>query len=260
MKKLLILFNISLALSANTVAQNCPYETSVPEEMFRGRYTEADMTYGNPYTMFNRRKDNWSLSNDTSKLIQYIINGVDGVTGDANNDYSIIYKNLYKYDTKTSEPGICPEDEDCDHPKWVKNQAIVYLIGLRYSRTNNRDTFTRMTQYDRNQFAERAKNGLVNLNPNIISCYFGEDCGKVHKKAFDLIQYLQAYDLLKTGGYIAPNDGDRNGLDCSPRSKLREFSRNMYIQAEDVIKFLRADRAMAAVVVCPHQQHLTPST
>jgi hypothetical protein len=70
MKKLLILFNISLALSANTVAQNCPYETSVPEEMFRGRYTEADMTYGNPYTMFNRHDyNNWSLTDTATRHV-----------------------------------------------------------------------------------------------------------------------------------------------------------------------------------------------
>jgi hypothetical protein len=46
MKNLIVLFCLNLGLLLNISAQNCPYETSVPEEMFRGRYTEADMTYG----------------------------------------------------------------------------------------------------------------------------------------------------------------------------------------------------------------------
>lgn len=195
MKYWLLISSLILLFTHAGSAQNCPYETSVPEEMFRGRYTEVDMTYGNPYTMFNRRKDNWSLSEDTSRIIRNIYAGIVDTSNVVVNDYSTIYKALYLYGANTSEPGICPEDEDCEHPKWVKNQAIVYLIGLRYSRINNRDTFTRMTQYERNQFAERAKNGLVNLNPHVISCWYGDDCGKVHLKAYDLIHHI-SYGLI----------------------------------------------------------------
>jgi hypothetical protein len=63
-------------------------------------------------------------------------------------------------------------------------------------------------------------------------------CGKVRIKAAELTLYLQAYDLLKTGeGGIAPNDGDRNSSDgdCSPRNKLREFTRYLYVQSNSIV-------------------------
>jgi hypothetical protein len=207
----------------------------VPNELYRGRYQEADMTYGNPYTMFNRRKDNWSLITDLNLIRNNIINGVDINDDVANNEYSIFYKDIYIYDTTTNEPNNCSYDKQCDHPVWVKNNALVYLIGLRYARINGKDTFMQLTEADKEWFAWRAKEGLSNLNPRIISCYGGADCGKVTPKAFDLIQYLQAYDMLKTGGYLPPFDQDRSPNDCSPRNKLREFARNMYVESEDVI-------------------------
>jgi len=74
--------------------------------------------------------------------------------------------------------------------------------------------------------------GLTNLNPGIIPCYQGSDCGKISQKAFDLIQYLESYDFLKGAGYIGD---DRNLGIYSPRNKLREFARNRYVQSEDVI-------------------------
>jgi hypothetical protein len=46
----------------------------------------------------------------------------------------------------------------------------------------------------------KATAGLRNLNPNVIGCGGWGDCGIIHEKAFDLIQYLQAYDMQKTKG------------------------------------------------------------
>ncbi|MFZ4797404.1 MAG: T9SS type A sorting domain-containing protein [Bacteroidia bacterium] len=234
MKKIIITCYFTIIGSLILFGQNCQFEESVPEEMFRGRYKESSMTYGNPYTMFNRRRDNWSLSGDIEKIRNEIIKGVNK-KGDANTDYSIIYRDLYTYDTTTNQPSPCFENTECPHSKWTKNQAVIYIIGLRYSRISNRDTFTLLSNSDKNQFGARASNGLSNLNPHVISCWGGDDCGKVHLKAYELIQYLEAYDLLKSGGYLPDTDKDRNGLDCSPRSKLREFSRNLYIQSEDIL-------------------------
>jgi hypothetical protein len=48
------------------------------------------------------------------------------------------------------------------------------------------------------------------------------------------VYYLQAYDLLKAGNGIAAYDGDRNHSDgdCSPRNKLRKYTRDIYKYSE----------------------------
>lgn len=85
---------------------------------------------------------------------------------------------------------------------------------------------------DIDYFVNNAINGLSDLNPEIISCYGGGDCAEVHLKAFDLMQYLQAYDMLKTTGDIGQ---DYNLNDCSARNKLRKFARNLYTESDNVI-------------------------
>lgn len=209
MKKIILVCYFIVIVTFISIAQNCQFEESVPEEMYRGRYKETGMTYGNPYTMFNKRKDGWRLDSTLVKIKNLIINGVDK-KGDANTDYAKIYRDLYILDTTNSQPSPCFEDAECGHPMWTKNQAIIYIIGLRYTRINGRDTFTQMNAYDRGQFGARASSGLSNLNPHVVGCWSWGDCGKVHLKAYGLMQYLQAYDLLKAGGYILPNDQDRN--------------------------------------------------
>jgi len=56
MKKITLFIFYILLYTNNGIAQ-CQNKESVPEEMLRGRYQEADMTYGNPYTMFVRGYD-----------------------------------------------------------------------------------------------------------------------------------------------------------------------------------------------------------
>ncbi len=75
-----------------------------------------------------------------------------------------------------------------------------------------KDTFEMIdNQSEINYFVNNAIDGLSDLNPEIISCYGGGDCAEVHLKAFDLMQYLQAYDMLKTTGDISQ---DYNLNDC----------------------------------------------
>jgi len=206
MKQLLFLQTILVFFSQLAFSQDfCENQYSVPSELFRGRYEEPDMRLGHPYTMFNKNSPNWSLEYALQGIKTKIKSGITingRISLDEKGEYAEIYKNLYNY-AMTSEPAKCPKDNKCIHPAWVKNNAIIYIIGLRYESylVNNelKDTFYLLTETERNQFAERANNGLKNLNPDIISCWGGGDCKYISLKAFDLIQYLEAYDLLKGG-------------------------------------------------------------
>jgi hypothetical protein len=61
MKHLLLFALISL-IYLNVYSQNtCSYKTGVPDELYRKRYKEADMVYGHPYTMFNKRAPGWTF-------------------------------------------------------------------------------------------------------------------------------------------------------------------------------------------------------
>ena len=238
MKQLLFLQTILVFFSHLAFSQECENEKSVPSELFRGRYEEPDMRLGHPYTMFNKNSPNWSLEFALENIRVKIKNGINPfklISQFEDGEYARIYKNLYNYAT-TNEPAKCPKDDKCSHPAWVKNNAIIYIVGLKYESylVDNvvKDTFYLLTETERNQFAERANNGLKNLNPDIIPCRGGGNCKYISLKAFDLIQYLESYDLLKGSGYIGD---DRNQGIYSPRNKLREFARNRYVQSEDVI-------------------------
>jgi len=62
--------------------------------------------------------------------------------------------------------------------------------------------------------------GLTNLNPGIIPCYQGSDCGNTSQKAFDLIQYLESNDFLKGAGYIGD---DRNPRYLQPKKQIKRI-------------------------------------
>lgn len=235
MKPFLILFFLNIVFHICYSQGNCKYKTSVPDELYRGRYKPANANYGNPYTMFNKRKPNWNLEDELKEIRTLITTQVEN--GQAYG-YAVLYKAMY--DTADGpEPAACNYNQEiCGYPAWVKNNAILYLIGIKYSRIDNIDVFEYIANShdpERLVFAERAANGLRNLNPNIQTCFGGGDCGILKNKALDLINYLQAYDALKTAKYYREGDGDRNGGDCSGRNKLREYTRNFYIESEDVI-------------------------
>jgi hypothetical protein len=213
-------------------------ESNPPEELFRKRVKEQGMRYGNPYTMFVR-DDNFNK--DTS---------LDQIRKNINNykivnrkffiySYADLYKGIYK-SAIAAEPNRCPElqvEEDCMHPAWVKNNAIVYLLELKYDTTDQgKDTLKPLSLSDKNWFFDRANQGLRNLNPSVATCNWGASygCKKVRNKAIQLVYYLQAYDLLKAGNGIAAYDGDRNHSDgdCSPRNKLRKYTRDIYKYSE----------------------------
>ncbi len=237
-----IIIFASLCYSKNASGQ-CYYhdESNPPEELFRKRVREDGMRYGNPYTMFVRddkfNKDT-SLLQIRKNINNYIITDYEFKIY----SYADLYKGIYK-SAIAAEPDRCPglqEEQTCLHPAWVKNNAIVYLLELKYDTTEQgKDTLIPFEPEDKNRFFDRANQGLRNLNPNVQFCIWGASygCKKVRNKAIQLVYYLQAYDLLKTGGGIAAYDGDRNHSDgdCSPRNKLREFTRNLYVQSNSIV-------------------------
>ena len=237
MKHLLLL--VCCIVVIKTHAQNdCEYHTSVPDELYRGRYKPEGHLYGNPYTMFNKRRLGWSLDGDLETIRSIIVRQVKDKEAFG---YAALYKTIYE-NAITDRPGICGYKEgDCPYSKWVKNNAIIHLIGIQYYRIPGikaRDTFIYIPDpHDsyRHSFAERAAQGIRDVNTNIVSCWGGDDCDVLKDKAFDLIRLLQAYDLLKAAKYYPEGDGDRNNGDCTGRNNLREFSRNFYDESNRVI-------------------------
>lgn len=193
MKYIFTLF-LTVIIVVNTCysQSNCKYKTSVPDELYRGRYKPANANYGNPYTMFNKRKPNWNLESELTQIRNAIVQQINSL-GKAYG-YAEMYKEIYQNASSTEEPAACNYDQGiCMYPGWVKNNAIVFLIGIKYEQTSTGgDKFEYIANShdpERLVFAERAANGLSNLNPNIQSCFGLGDCGILLGKAFNLISY-----------------------------------------------------------------------
>jgi hypothetical protein len=234
MKKLLfILLSLTQLISVKAQCDFVNY-SDAPDELFRKRVNEPGMRYGNPYTMFVKG-DDFSLDKSLQIIRNNIIKGQPFDPDSIKNEYFRLFKDICDY-ANNPEPLKCKYNEECNHPVWVKNNAIVYLIGLKYTvNSNGKGQFDSMSPAGCDTFFTRAHQGLRNLNPNVVSCWGGSDCGKVHFKAGQLVQYLQAYDLLKAKGGIPKNDGDRNGGSCTARNKLRQFARNLYVESDYII-------------------------
>ncbi len=240
-KSIILLFLYNLISLISYAQCNYAEYSDAPKELFRKRVKEPGMRYGNPYTMFVR-DENFNLN---TTLEQIRLNLTSKLPPTGSNDFPIysypdLYKGIFKM-AKGGEPAKCPElqeVEDCMHPAWVKNNAIVYLIGLRYDTTAlGKDTLILMDPAEKDIYFWRAHQGLRDLNPNVNSCTWGSigECGKVRNKAQQLIFYLQAYDLLKAGEGLPIFDRDRNGGQCTARNKLRVFARNLYRQSNSII-------------------------
>ena len=215
---LLVLLILTLSIRINAQCEYVNYSDS-PEELFRKRVKESGMRYGNPYTMFVKG-DHFNLDSTLSQIRKNISAGITNTRDSFSNEYARLYYQIWG-NASNPEPLKCAYNEECNHPVWVKNNAIIYILGLRYSYYGGKGHFDKLSNDSISYFFDRAHQGLRNLNPNVVSCWGGSDCGKVHFKAGQLVQYLQAYDLLKAKGGIPRNDGDRNGGSCTARNKLR---------------------------------------
>lgn len=222
MKRLAILFLLIIINDRVTFSQ-CQYgdKSNSPEELFRKRLRPEGMRYGNPYTMFVKG-DDFNLNNSLEAIRENIKKGnAKNSETDFQNDYGNLYYQIYTSVTgnNSSEPDRCQklmEEQNCAHPAWVKNNAIIYLVGLKYEVINGVGKFVDFPNpTEREAFATKAYEGLQKLNPEVNSCTFGGDfdrhwytlgaqerCGKIRVKAAELMRYLQAYDLLKAGGKI----------------------------------------------------------
>lgn len=130
MKQLLTIIFL-IALPRLCYSQNdCEYHISVPDELNRGRYKPEGMNYGNPYTMFNKRKPGWSLEGDLDIIREKILSQLND--GKAYG-YAALYKTIFQ-NADDDRPGICRwNEQDCKYAKWVKSNAIVHLIGIKYN-------------------------------------------------------------------------------------------------------------------------------
>jgi len=224
-----------------------PYVQVPPLERFTGRMDISDTRYGNPYTTFVKDV-NFDLNIELIKIRTNITYQLPAPRVDslfASNPYLKYYKEIKDYIDTTSMPCECAVLKACEHPKWTKANAFIYLLGIQLSLdSSNRLHASIMPDSIRNYYGKRAYDGITHLNPQVQNCYAGIDCGKVRQQAMNLVQYLQAYDYLKTGGYIQPLDGDMNKdfnfrtnevVNLSPRNCLRGFARNLYKSSDMVI-------------------------
>jgi len=142
-----ILFIFTLCFSVNVIAQ-CAYQTNVPKEFYRNRYQPADAVTTRPFTLFNKTKPNWDLNVELIRIRQNILSGESKPPRNKNNfqnPFTRLYYEIYK-NAISPEPSKCAIDqEECPHPIWVKNNAVVNLIGLKYEEINNVDVFTELT-------------------------------------------------------------------------------------------------------------------
>jgi len=223
-----LLFLLLVCFSGKS--QNCQGDDKkwnfVPDELFRGRLQNYGK-YGNPYTMFIK-EDNFSLELQLLGINQTI----------KNDEYSFnLFFNLYNF-ALSNEPSICNnqakdkinEDAYCMHAAWVKANAIIYLLGIKPIGPKVIDT---LPLSDKEDFATRAFDGLTKMDAKFNLAFWNYE--RVRMQAQLLMQYLQAYDMLKTGGKIAAYDGDRNLGPCSPRNKLRLYAKSLYENSDNII-------------------------
>lgn len=217
------------------------------KELLRKRHTISGMTYGHPYTMFDRH-NKLSLDSIISN-IRNRINSNDTIFQEA---YSKIYTNA-----KLNMPldnGIINGTDKSALAIWAKNNAFVFLIGvdgngakldtIKYNGINASDSA-------RNAFRDRAKDAFSYLTGKVkphaslsISISNSDDTNLQHYSR-SLIYWLQAYDLLKAAYEVSElrnagrnpwgfGDADRNtDGDCGVRRKLRDYARNVYTRSKD---------------------------
>lgn len=228
------------------------------EELFRKRHKIDKMTYGHPYTTFDRHNGqsvDATISNVRRRVIDDISTGAPVSIA-----YQIIYNSAVA--TKPGDGGLMDYPLGGDKApsklaEWAKNNAFVFLVGLNASgqKLDSIDT----TGALRNAFRDRAKNAFNNLTDEMdhyndswllvidATAFFGLDLfneqrllDKMQFYSRSLILWLQTYDLLKAAYEVSElrnagrnpwgyGDADRNtDGSCAPRRKLRKLSRDLY--------------------------------
>jgi hypothetical protein len=250
MKRILLLFIHLLFISVG-YSQTCHNV----KELLRKRHTIAGMTYGHPYTTFDRHNDNYqnlqnSINNIRARILKdKSISNFEILRGPVYQAYKLIYTNAVS--SRPTDNGINNGEDKSALAIWAKNNAFVFLVGLD-GNTNKLDTRTYCASRD--SFRDRALNAFSYLNGVVKPHNFGEitlydsDDSYMQHYSRSLIYWLQAYDLLKASfelrvelDSVAPHrypwgfgDADRNtDGSCAPRRKLRDYARNIYTRSKD---------------------------
>jgi hypothetical protein len=142
------------------------------------------MNAGFPYTMFNKSIENWTLETALSAIRNRILNTslkLDSGIYLAVDDYAIAYKEIFVSQNGSIEPATCSKDVACSHPMWVKRNAFLALIGIKYEWLQGyKDTFYLMPDALKEEFKDKAtasSNALFgfSLNQNKITWLNGAD-------------------------------------------------------------------------------------
>jgi len=250
MKRLYILIFISVNAFTN-YSQSCHNV----KELLRKRHTISGMTYGHPYTTFDRHNENYknlqnSINNIRDRiLLDKSISTDEKLRGPVYKAYHAIYTNAKL--PRPTDNGINNGEDKSALAIWAKNNAFVFLVGLD-GNANKLDTRTYCASRD--SFRDRALNAFSYLNGVVKPHNFGEitlydsDDSYMQHYCRSLIYWLQTYDLLKASyelrvelDSVAPHrypwgfgDADRNtDGSCAPRRKLRDYARNIYTRSKD---------------------------
>lgn len=107
---------------------------SQPTETIAGRYEDHGFWREHPYTMFNKRKGDWNLQAELTKIRNLIYDGQPLPNKPITGTYAQLYSEIYEAAQKPEPPntGYASQKLTSPHAAWTKNNAIVYLIGLKY--------------------------------------------------------------------------------------------------------------------------------
>ncbi len=209
MKKLLFLFSCLFAYT------NSYCQWWIPDEKFgEGQYWETDaINYQDyPYTTFKRNSD-ISISQQKLNIISLI--NVDRNKTPKKGEFYMLYNQLWQFATN-SRPGVGgdPDGEVSRLTAWSKALAFIYFIGID-------PDGNALTASQLENFGWNAEKALLDMNTDIAK----GQTERVSLRARELLQAVQAYDLLKAAGRLK---GDRNRHDLTPRDNIRQFARNLF--------------------------------
>lgn len=126
---------------------------------------------------------------------------------------------------------------DYYHADYVKCNAFLYLLRIKYQiNANNKGEFVILAENDPlvSEWANKAYSGLANMCP--IENQNEVELNDLRNKAIELVKYLNAYDMLKTGGWIVEGADKKWNKDlCLPRNKLRVFAASLYRRSDGII-------------------------
>lgn len=227
MKKLILLL-LGIFVFVNSYSQ-----WWIPDEEYGdGQYWETDaINYQDyPYTTF-KRYDNITIPQQLQNIRDLIIDGIPDCDSCSNkNEFQSLYKDLWIYATG---PRPSTQQQD-DNNVWVSNEkvkktnqlsgwakalAFIYLIGI--DPDGNTLTSTQLENFGWN--AEKA---LRDMNTDVEWWEYDKLLGRSR----ELLQAVQAYDLLKASGRLKD---DRNHSDLTPRDNIRKFARDIFNEAND---------------------------